>query len=181
MFTSLFAELTNRSDLAVPLVHTSIFGLDGNGSGEGLGQTFLIWRSPIDRYAYVTDTFVYNSAGVILRQNIVAMKKDPCAPYNPQNVSDAWKNHADAFGSEDLDKIMLDYTDNSIVELYDAEADAVDIFEGKTEIRAMFSNLFETLGMPNPFSVPVDPIIEEPSPTMQFGQVFLLWEAASKG
>merc|ERR1719281_1683148 len=78
MFTSLFAELTNRSDLAVPLVHTSTFGLDGDRNASGLGQTFLIWRSPIDRYAYVTDTFVYNSAGVIIRQNIVAMKKDPC-------------------------------------------------------------------------------------------------------
>merc|ERR1719497_99964 len=79
MFASLFSELANRSDLAAPLIHTSTFGLDGSSDTTGLGQTFLIWRSPIDGYAYATDTFVYNSAGKILRQNIVAMKKEPCS------------------------------------------------------------------------------------------------------
>jgi len=181
MFTALFQDLGNRSDLAAPLVHTSTFGLDGSSSGEELGQTFLIWRSPIDGYAYVTDTFVYNSEGVILRQNIVAMKKPSCASYNPQNVAEAWANHAAAFGSEDLDKIMLDYTQHSVVELYDAATDTNTVYEGTAKIRDMFFGLFKTLGMPNPFTVPVDPIIEEPTTTMKFGQVFLLWEAAGKG
>ena len=31
--------------------------------------------------------------------------------YAPKSVATAWKNHFEAFGSQNLDKIMLDYTD----------------------------------------------------------------------
>ena len=39
--------------------------------------------------------------------------------YSPGSVQAAWDNHFSAFGEQDLDKIMLDYTEDSLLRLYD--------------------------------------------------------------
>lgn len=43
----------------------------------GGGQVFLIWKSPTDGYMRGTDTFIFNEAGKITRQNIVVHLEAP--------------------------------------------------------------------------------------------------------
>jgi len=41
------------------------------------------------------------------------------AAYAPMTVQAAWDNHFDAFGGQDLNKIMLDYDETSVVRIYE--------------------------------------------------------------
>lgn len=97
--------------------------------------------------------------------------------YAPENVSAAWKNHFDAFAGSDLTKIMLDYDTNSILEVYDAGIDKLQTYKTTSEIEGFFQTAFAGLGDPNQATTMADPIVEEPSTNVPFGQVFLVWKS----
>ena len=46
---------------------------------------------------------------------------DPTPPdaYAPKDMEEAWLNHLSAFGEQDLDKILLDYTPSSVITLFE--------------------------------------------------------------
>jgi len=117
--------------------------------------------------------------------------------YNPTSESEAWANHADAFmaGSAAgglptrdpkakaaaLDKIMLDYIEESVVRLYSFDQDfsildnTFDEKKGMTEIRTMFSDLFDSMASPIAPAVPQALVVNDPK------QVFLIWSAVDSG
>ena len=53
--------------------------------------------------------------------------------YAPTNVAQAWKNHFEAFGTQNLDKIMLDYTEVGCLE-YVANIGRSDVWCSRTNI-----------------------------------------------
>merc|ERR1719434_276448 len=66
-------------------------------------------------------------------------------PYAPTTLQEAWDNHFSAFGAQDLDKILLDYDDNSVVYVHNNVTGSTDEFKGLFEVRTMFSGLFTDL------------------------------------
>ena len=60
-------------------------------------------------------------------------------------VQEAWDNHFEAFGSQNLDKIMLDYDETSVLRCFCHSDGADDTFKGVEEIRGFFDGLFKML------------------------------------
>jgi len=95
--------------------------------------------------------------------------------YFPMSVQQAWDNHFAAFGAQDLDKIMLDYDETSIVRVYfKANAQKAE-HRGTAQIRAMFAALFKDLPDLTTLAAPVVDVEEDP------GQVFLVWKCPGSG
>ena len=70
MFAGLFAELDDLSELSAPVVKVE------EGPAE---QVFLVWACPSSGITQATDTFAFDSAGTIIRQNIVVWRKGASA------------------------------------------------------------------------------------------------------
>merc|ERR1712050_320968 len=163
---------------------------------EGGQQVFLVWSCASASFYRATDTFIFQTVGgkaVIANQNIVVAKSAPASQanslvqfrrlYDPQSVSDAWTNHADAFmagaaagGSPARDaaaleaavtKIMLDYDASSQVRLYGFghNPNSVEASQG------MFEDLFASMTNATAPVVPLAEVVDSPK------QVFLIWEA----
>lgn len=96
--------------------------------------------------------------------------------YRPTSVQAAWDNHFEAFGKQDLDQIMLDYDETSEARVWNnADAEPHQKFNGTTEIRAMFDNLFRNLPDLATLDAPVVDV-DEAGRT-----VFLVWHCAGCG
>ncbi|CAE7501888.1 casB [Symbiodinium natans] len=96
-------------------------------------------------------------------------------PYFPRSVQAAWDNHFDAFGKQDLDKIMLDYDDTSVAKVYNNKDGSKSEFVGRVQIRNMFTNLFSDLSNLDTLKAPVVDV-DEAGKT-----VFLVWECPGSG
>ena len=96
--------------------------------------------------------------------------------YTAASVQDAWNNHFAAFGSQDLDRIVKDYTEESVLECYDAGSNKRTKHVGLAAIRAFFSGLFQLLTDLSTLSAPVIEVTEQP-----FKQVYLCWSCSSSG
>jgi hypothetical protein len=82
-FEGLFKSLHNCADLAAPIIH-----VDESQKWSSLktfGQVFLVWHCPASSYHRATDTFIFNSKGKIIRQNVVVY-------YVPEPVHDSGKD-----------------------------------------------------------------------------------------
>merc|ERR1712154_760607 len=113
----------------------------------------------------------------IVRQNIVVTKRTaiPSGEYAPKSVQAAWDNHFAAFGAQDLDKIMLDYDETSMVRVHNNVTAETSQFKGLSEIRTMFTNLFSDLSDLATLSAPVINVDENEK------QVFLVWKCPGCG
>lgn len=170
MFTALFKDLPDISTLAAPEITVE----------EGQRQVFLVWKAPGVGFEHATDTFLFGPDMKIKRQNIMAVRKPKPTPpvdgaYSPQNVQEAWDNHFSAFGAQDLDKIMLDYNENSIVRVHNTVAGDTKVNQGTTKIREMFTWLFKELHDLSTLKAPVN-LVEEDAK-----QVWLVWECKGCG
>jgi len=70
-FEGLFKSLFDTSNLGAPIVH-----VEENAAG---GQVLLVWNAAASGYVRATDTFIFNSAGKILRQHVVVHFEVPGA------------------------------------------------------------------------------------------------------
>lgn len=117
----------------------------------------------------------------------------PSPVYAPNNVADAWANHFNAFGEQDLDKIMLDYDAESVLQIYNDACSPVGMtteFVGQ-DIRGFFDDLFTTLTPAPGLVVPVftqtvdNPTVESCTLPCDQGllksNVFLVWSSAAQG
>jgi len=118
--------------------------------------------------------------------------------YSPDSVDAAWKNHFEAFGASDLNKIMLDYDDDSEVWLFNdgnncgigtppapgkpppAMTQGLAEFKGEAAIRTMFEGLFAQLKPGTVTKVGPWGRLGQSGPTVlsgngQDGNVFLTW------
>merc|ERR1712154_565403 len=124
-----------------------------------------------------TDTFVFGKNNKIIRQNIVVTqtKQPPKEGYFASTVQAAWDNHFAAFGAQDLDKIMLDYDETSMVRVHNNVTMETSQFKGLSEIRTMSTNLFADLSDLATLSAPVVNVDENEK------QVFLVWKCPGCG
>merc|ERR1719188_1356214 len=84
-------------------------------------------------------------------------------------------NHFEAFGKQDLDKIMLDYDETSVARVYDNTTGQKTEFRGTAMIRQMFTNLFADLKDLATLDAPVVDVEEDAK------QVFLIWKCPGCG
>merc|ERR1719330_1992183 len=146
-------------------------------------EVFLVWNS--FSHPKATDTFLFDDEGKIVRQNIVVTTP----PYNPTTVGEAWSNHFEAFGAQDVEKIMLDYDDESLLVVFNDACDSdtgYAEYQGQ-EIKGFFESLFATLADPAMTAVPAftggdaNPVVEPETGLDDSANVFLAWRSPGNG
>jgi hypothetical protein len=94
-------------------------------------------------------------------------------------VQKAWDNHFAAFGSQDVEKILEDYSEASVITVYNQTDGSQQVYEGLTGARDCFSGLFAELSDLSDLTAPVIDVMEangeEP------GSVFLIWNCKASG
>lgn len=89
--------------------------------------------------------------------------------YSVATAQAAWDNHFAAFGAQDVDKIMLDYSETSILKAFHHAKQELTTKTGLTEIRKFFIGLFAMLSDTTWLAAPVIKVTEDPK------QVYLIW------
>jgi len=181
LFTGLFQKLSDLSGLDAPVVKVEQW--------PGGGQVFLVWRCPTSGMPLVTDTFVFDQGFKILRQNIVVFAgpgadapeahdiADSSDETDKSGVQASWDNHFAAFGGQDVDKILLDYTEASVVRVYDFEEKGLATYKGLRGAKDLFTGLFAQLTDLSGLKAPVVRVEQWPGG----GQVFLVWLCPTSG
>merc|ERR1719343_702633 len=165
-FTTLFARLKPDPNGKPTQNLTKIGPLNGTpsvktGSALAANSVFLTWRTdglpePID---LATDTFTFRKDGDayrIWKQNIVSTEPSATCS-NGTNLAQCdqadktcagWANHFAAFDVQNDTQIMDDYTEESLVQVYDNVKNDGNytFYKGKTEIQNMFKALFQEIG-----------------------------------
>eukprot|EP00441_Pelagodinium_beii_P014500 CAMPEP_0197659268 /NCGR_PEP_ID=MMETSP1338-20131121/46950_1 /TAXON_ID=43686 ORGANISM="Pelagodinium beii, Strain RCC1491" /NCGR_SAMPLE_ID=MMETSP1338 /ASSEMBLY_ACC=CAM_ASM_000754 /LENGTH=180 /DNA_ID=CAMNT_0043236113 /DNA_START=60 /DNA_END=602 /DNA_ORIENTATION=+ len=98
--------------------------------------------------------------------------------YAPASVSAAWQNHFDAFGDQDVDKIMQDYDETSRVTVYNNADGSKVVYKGLAEVKHFFEELFDGL---SDLSTLEAPVIDVDEMSGGGGQVFLVWKCPGCG
>merc|ERR1712238_363469 len=172
------------------------------------GNVLLTWRTKdlpaANEITYATDSFSWQIKGdkaMVWKQNIVVTepgKACECVvavastcPATGNKVCDGWKNHLDAFGAGQgfagdaavletaLTKIMLDYTAESIVQVFDHRDEAYNTFNTPEAIKEMFKQLFTDMQAEGRGAAGTGLAVKllEVEPT--YNGAFLVWESLS--
>jgi len=160
-FMELFHTLSNLSDVSIPVMDVN----------EEKKTVFLIWSNPASGIIDSTDTFVFNRENKISLQSMVF--KTESDVYAPKSVQDAWDNHVLAFGNQDVEQILLDYDETSMITSYDQTTDEKNTYDGLEEIRLFYVDLFKTLSDVSDLSPSVIDVSED--------MVFLVWRNLASG
>ena len=91
------------------------------------------------------------------------------------SVQAAWDNHFSAFGEQNVDKILLDYTEESEILIWDTAAEKTTKFKGLEGAKTCFTQLFGALSDLSTLKAPLVEVQEDP------GMVFLVWECPGCG
>merc|ERR1712127_462098 len=158
---------------------------------DATANVFLVWNSKGEGVGASTDTFLWKSGYKIMKQNIVTDEISQCtSAAQPEQkrterrlqqstpIEDAWKNHLDSFGGQNLTTIMLDYLDTSVIRVFDNNGNLYSTHTGLVEIRAMFSDLFAAINagaVEGDAGVEVRQVNVEP----EYKSVFLVWKSFS--
>merc|ERR1712187_845498 len=157
------------------------------------GMGWLLWKNPERGFVSGTDTFVYDEHHRVKYQNTVCTRTPGSSPppdgckvetatrqleallagYHPTSDAEAFEHHAKAFVQEkNLEHIMLDYTEESKVILYDWSEGEVRHYHGLAEIKKLYAWLLEEL---------VDKTLQAPASDVQPGMGWLLWKNPERG
>jgi hypothetical protein len=91
----------------------------------------------------------------------------------------AWSNHFEAFGEQNVKKIMKDYDQNSEVRLYNHAKGDLEIYNTTKAIKGLFEDLFEQLDTDNDgLSVPVN---EQSPRKVRRCDEFFVWKWPKNG
>ena len=91
------------------------------------------------------------------------------------SVQAAWDNHFSAFGEQNVEKILLDYTEESEILIWDTKEEKTTKFKGLDGAKTCFTNLFGALSDLSTLKAPLVEVQEDP------GMVFLVWECPGCG
>ena len=100
----------------------------------------------------------------------------------PENVSgdgivqESWDNHFAAFGEQDVERILQDYTEDSEIRVFDHRTQQKTLYTGLDGVRKCFEGLFAQLSDLSALAAPVVDVQEAAR-----SQVFLVWSCASSG
>ena len=189
LFTGLFALMSDTSTLAVRKLLVEESKLDSLGQAVGRDpypQVLLVWECPSSNLFKVTDTFLFDSEGTIVRQNIVVWTVDGLDTGAPDDASRVaatggptqagWDNHFAAFLGQDVARILQDYTEDSEINVFDITTGDDVQYSGLTGVRNCFEGLFAALDNMDGAQTPLIHIEEGPLP-----MVLLVWEAPNSG
>ena len=90
-------------------------------------------------------------------------------------VRAAWDNHFSAFGGQDLEKILLDYNEESEIIVWDTKTGSRSDFKGVAQVKDLFTGLFAKLSDLSTLNAPLIEVQESSS------MVFLVWECPGCG
>merc|ERR1712194_325641 len=147
---------------------------------------FKVWACIDCNISEATETLIFGLDGRIIRHTFVYMWTEGQGPESAhvasgvelgKPVADAWDNHFNAFGGQNVTKIMKDYDDSSEVYVFDHSSGNLDTYTGTTEIRSLFEALFISLPDPTDVGAPVQ-IVEEKE-TAPY--VLLVWKSPRNG
>eukprot|EP00750_Incisomonas_marina_P006834 INCI14725.5.p1 GENE.INCI14725.5~~INCI14725.5.p1 ORF type:complete len:560 (-),score=100.95 INCI14725.5:1691-3370(-) len=91
-------------------------------------------------------------------------------------VNAAYKNHIDAFGAQDVEKILIDYSDDSQLIMYNMSSGGQSAFNGLAEIQKFFEETFTSMQDLSSLAVRHSHTNACPEPS-----AFLVWECPSSG
>jgi len=178
-FTGLFKALSDLSDLAAPVIEVH------EPSGEEPGSVLLIWSCKASGFQQATDTFIFDAAGKIVRQNVVCVNTNEAAgtkyeetPSTSGPIRTAWDNHFGAFGGQNVADILKDYTEASIITVYNQADGTKTEFKGLTGVQDCFTGLFKSLHDCSDLAAPVQHVEESDSGVPS---VFLVWSCGASG
>merc|ERR1712224_739854 len=141
---------------------------------------------PSSGVAHCTDTFLFDDAGKIVRQYIVQLtegapagKAPLCTEPQGGKVQASWDNHFAAFGDQDVDKILKDYTEKSVIKVYDQITGELAEFKGLKGVKELFTGLFKDLHDTSGLAAPA--IRVDPDSEGIAGSVFLVWRCPTSG
>eukprot|EP00286_Rhodomonas_abbreviata_P022622 CAMPEP_0181306382 /NCGR_PEP_ID=MMETSP1101-20121128/10267_1 /TAXON_ID=46948 /ORGANISM="Rhodomonas abbreviata, Strain Caron Lab Isolate" /LENGTH=326 /DNA_ID=CAMNT_0023412429 /DNA_START=83 /DNA_END=1063 /DNA_ORIENTATION=+ len=175
-FDGLFATLSDLSELAAPNIIVE---------ENPKGMVFLQWACPSSGITAATDTFIFDENNKIAKQNVVVWPKSGGEGSTPLQTSptggavqEGWDNHFSAFGAQDVEKILKDYTEESkiVVSNWDSGSAEYKTYTGLAEIKECFEGLFDTLSDISELGAPAIRVEEAPHP-----MVFLVWQCPSSG
>ena len=176
-FNELFVKLKDLSGLAAPEIHVE----EGNPK-----SVFVIWRCPTSGFTHCTDTFLFDDAGKIVRQTVCILnegapagKAPLCTEPQGGPVQASWDNHFAAFGAQDVDKVLKDYTETSVIKVYNQVTDELVEFKGLKGVKECFTGLFKDLSDLSGLAAPA--IRVEEATEGKAGMVFLVWRCPSSG
>jgi len=178
-FNGLFARMSNTNDLVAPVqdVHEA-----GNGHS---GNAFVIWRSPASGYAEATDTFIFDSDGKVLRQNMVVVDTQADSSLYPQDrefpsgsgpVHAAWGNHFHAYSGQNVEQVLADYNEESVLTYYNQVTGEKLVLEGLSGVRTYYERRWASGCKSSDSSAPILHVEEGDA-----AQVFLAWRSPSTG
>jgi hypothetical protein len=94
-------------------------------------------------------------------------------------VQASWDNHFAAFGGQDVQRILHDYSENSVIAVDNQLTGSKTVFEGIDGLRECFVGLFASLFDLSDLAAPVVTVKE--ASAHEPGSVFLVWSAAASG
>ena len=102
------------------------------------------------------------------------------APVGTLALAAPRNNHATAFVGQDMDLMLKDYTEDSVIEIFDATQSFTVKFKGLSVVKECFEGLFADLGnmSESGFAAPLLHIEEADmaGPADHDGMVFLAWK-----
>jgi len=107
------------------------------------------------------------------------VRECPCDECTLAETQASWDNHAAAFGAMDVDKILLDYTEDSVIIVSDFTSGVDQVFNGLAGVRTCFEALFGYLETNGGF--PASLVVPENGLVVESDQVFLIWKAEASG
>jgi putative NADPH-quinone reductase len=144
-------------------MRTSLVALHADGAGGG--SAFFAWHCPSSGLDVVIGNLLFDAKGMIVKHNIIIDAKHP--------VQCAWNSHFVGFFSQDIGRIMRDYTPETNLVSYDMEFDGEQQFYGKDGVRRFFESLWQRqTKFSETLAVPVIDVNEER------GSALFIWRTA---
>lgn len=102
-----------------------------------------------------------------------------CKSSGPLPTQAAWDNHFSAFGTQDVEKILIDYSEDSVITTFDQTTGSKTVFTGLAGARECFVGLFASLPDCSDLAAPVQ-VVKEASKDAP-ASVFLIWSCPASG
>lgn len=100
---------------------------------------------------------------------------DLSTDYTPMSVQEAWDHQFVSFGHQDLEGILMNYNEESIITTFDVAEDELSTYQGVDEITPFMENFFESLTNLTDLNAPFLEVSEESK------MVFLVWRNPASG
>ena len=117
----------------------------------------------------------YSSSSSLDSMEDLSLSYDFSDFYNPMSIQQAWNHQFSSFVAKDVDGIMMNYSEESILFVFDQTTDVFVVYHGLEEIRDLMVDFFGTLTDTSDLAGPVLEISEEDK------MVFLVWRAPASG